>query len=278
VRKNVPESPRWPFIHGRADEAERIVGGIEDDIREETGEELEEPQDTMKVRQRESIPFPEIAKVAFTMYPKRAILGLALFVGQAFIYNGITFDLGTLFGTLYGVASGTVPLFIIIWALGNFAGPVTLGRLFDTVGREPMIFGTYLGPALVAVVLAGVLAYGIGGAWLFLGILVVCFFLASSGASAAYLTVSEIFPMETRALAIAFFYAVGTGVGEITGPLLFGKLIGSGNEGNVAIGFLIAAAVMAVGGIVEIFYGVKAEQAKLEDIAMPLTTADESDA
>lgn len=274
VRKNVPESPRWLFIHGQEDEAERIVGGIEDEVRDETGQELSEVDKTLTVRQRDVIPFREIAKVAFTQYPKRAVLGLALFVGQAFLYNGVTFNLGTLLATFYSVSSSMVPLFIIIWSLANFAGPLTLGRLFDTVGRKPMIAGTYLGSAAVAVVLAIVLVSGPSNVWLFMAILMVCFFLASSGASAAYLTVSEIFPMETRALAIAFFYAIGTAIGGITGPLLFGQLIGSGHRSTVSIAFYIGAAVMAVGGIVEIMFGVKAEGQTLEDIAKPLTAED----
>jgi len=164
-----------------------------------------------------------------------------------------------------------VPLFIIIWALGNFAGPVLLGRLFDTVGRKPMISGTYIGSAVVTVALAIIFVNDIGGPWLFLAVLVVAFFLASAGASAAYLTVSEIFPMETRALAIAFFYAIGTAVGGISGPLLFGHFIDSGSRFLVSVAFYIGAAVMALGGVVELFFGVKAERAQLEDIAMPLT-------
>ncbi len=275
VRRHVPESPRWLFIHGHEEEAERIVGDIEDDVRRETGQELEEPEDTLVVRQRTVIPFREIAKVAFTKYPKRAVLGLALFVGQAFIYNGVTFNLGTLLNGFYDVSSGMVPLFVIVWALANFAGPVTLGRLFDTVGRKPMIAGTYLGSAAVAVVLGIYLTGAEGNRWIFLAILAVTFFLASSGASAAYLTVSEIFPMETRALAIAFFYAVGTAVGGITGPLLFGRLIESGDRGLVAVAFYIGAGVMAIGGIVEILFGVKAEKGKLEDLAAPLTADEE---
>ena len=277
VRRHVPESPRWLFIHGQEDEAERIVGDIEDDVREETGQELEEPEDTLVIRQRTAIPFREIAKVAFTKYPKRAVLGLALFVGQAFIYNGVTFNLGTLLNGFYDVSSGMVPLFVIVWALANFAGPVTLGRLFDTVGRKPMIAGTYLGSAVVAVVLGLYLTGTEGNRWVFLAILAVTFFLASSGASAAYLTVSEIFPMETRALAIAFFYAVGTAVGGITGPLLFGQLIESGDRGLVALAFYIGAGVMAVGGIVEIFFGVKAEKSDLESLAAPLTSDEDTD-
>lgn len=277
VRRHVPESPRWLFIHGQEDEAERIVGDIEDDVREETGQELEDPEDTLVIRQRKTIPFREIAKVAFTKYPKRAVLGLALFIGQAFIYNGVTFNLGTLLNGFYDVSSGMVPLFVIVWALANFAGPVTLGRLFDTVGRKPMIAGTYLGSAVVVTVLGLYLTGTEGNRWIFLAILAAAFYLASSGASAAYLTVSEIFPMETRALAIAFFYAVGTAVGGITGPLLFGRLIESGDRGLVALAFYIGAGVMAIGGLVELVFGVKAEKSDLESLAAPLTSDEDTD-
>ncbi len=275
VRRHVPESPRWLFIHGREEEAEQIINDIEEMVRSETDEEeLEEPSDSLTVRQRTSIPFREIAKVAFTKYPRRAFLGLALFIGQAFIYNGVTFNLGTLLSTFYGVASGVVPIFIAIWALSNFFGPLTLGRLFDTIGRKPMISGTYIGSAVVAVVLGLTLASGSTNEWVFLAILAACFFLASSGASAAYLTVSEIFPMETRALAISFFYAVGTAVGGISGPLLFGQLINSDNRSLVSLAFYIGAGVMALAGVAELFLGVKAEQASLEDLAQPLTSED----
>ena len=144
VRRHVPESPRWLFIHGQEGEAERIVDEIEAGVREDTQQELAEPGKAMTVEQRETIPFREIAKVAFQKYPHRAILGLALFVGQAFLYNAITFDLGTILSEFFDVASGTVPWFILIFAAGNFMGPFLLGRLFDTVGRKPMIAGTYL--------------------------------------------------------------------------------------------------------------------------------------
>jgi MFS family permease len=274
VRRNVPESPRWLFIHGRQDEAEQIVDDIEREVERETGQELSKPDGTLTVRQRKTIPFTEIAKVAFTRYPKRAVLGLALFIGQAFLYNAVTFNLGTLLNGFYGVSSGIVPAFSMLWAVGNFAGPVLLGQLFDRVGRKPMIALSYLGSAAVAVALTVVFHGAIGGLWGFMAALVVCFFLASCGASAAYLTVSEIFPMETRALAIAFFYAVGTAVGGITGPLLFGQMIESGDRGQVAIAFLIGAAVMAIGGVVELLWGVNAEGKTLEDIAAPLTTAE----
>ena len=275
VRRNVPESPRWLFIHGRDQEAERIVGEIEGEVQRETGQPLPEPYGRpLRIRQRQTISFREIARVAFTLYPRRAVLGLALFIGQAFLYNGVTFNLGTLLSGFYGVPSAKVPLFYILWALSNFVGPLALGRLFDTVGRKPMITLAYVGSAIAAVILALVFVSQAGGVWTFMAVLIVAFFLASAGASAAYLTVSEIFPMETRALAIAFFYAVGTAIGGITGPLLFGELINSGLRSQVVWSFLVGAVVMAAAGLVELWLGVPAEQRPLEDLALPLTVDD----
>ena len=271
VRRHVPESPRWLFIHGREDEAERIVCGIEEGIEEERGEKLPVAEGSLTIRQRRAIPFREIAAVAFRKYPRRSILCLALFVGQAFLYNGITFNLGVLLSSFYDVGASLAPLFIIFWALSNFAGPVILGHFFDSVGRKPMITLAYLGSAVVTLPLAWVFLSQTGGLTAFMILLVITFFLASSGASAAYLTVSEIFPMETRALAIAFFYALGTAAGGIVGPLLFGSLIETGERIPVAIGFLIAAAVMSLGGVAELVFGVRAEGQELEDLATPLT-------
>jgi MFS family permease len=273
VRRTVPESPRWLFIHGREQQAERIVDGIEDGIRSETGQQLAQPSGSIAIRQRAAIPFREIAKVAWRRYPKRTVLGLSLFVGQAFLYNAVTFNLGTMLSSFFGVASGTVPLFIVIFAAGNFLGPLLLGRLFDTVGRRPMISGTYLLSAALTVLLAILLSGGGLTEWSFIALVGVTFFFASAGASAAYLTVSEVFPMETRALAIAFFYAVGTGLGGIIGPSLFGHMI-DGGMSEVAVGFYIGAAVMALGGLAELLFGVRAERVSLENIAKPLTAAD----
>jgi MFS family permease len=273
VRRQVPESPRWLFIHGRDEEAEQIVARIEEEARQEVGRELPEPEGDIVVRQREAIPFREIARVARERYPRRALLGLALFIGQAFLYNAVTFDLGTLLNVFYDVGSQSVPYFMVVFAVSNFLGPLLLGRWFDTVGRIPMIAGTYLGSAALVTVLGLLLLDGSLGKWGFMALVLATFFLASAGASSAYLTVSEVFPMETRALAIALFFAVGTAVGGITGPTLFGSFIHSGDADLVALGFFIGAAAMALGGIAELLWGVKAEQRSLEDIATPLTAA-----
>jgi MFS family permease len=271
VRRHVPESPRWLFIHGHEREAERIVDQIETEVRQQTGQELPPPSGEITVRQRAAIPFRELARVAIERYPRRAVLGLALFIGQAFLYNAVVFDLGTILHGFFGVTSGAVPLYAAIFAISNFLGPLLLGRLFDTVGRVPMISGTYLGSAALVAVLAVLLLTDSLTKWSFMALVLAAFFLASAGASSAYLTVSEIFPMETRALAIALFFAVGTAVGGITGPELFGQFIHSGDADLVALGFIIGATAMALGGIAELLLGVRAEQRPLEEIAEPLT-------
>ncbi|MFH0341891.1 MAG: MFS transporter [Chromatiales bacterium] len=259
VRRNVPESQRWLVIQGRKQEAEELVATIERRIEAESGRSLPKPQTTITICPRKTIGFVTIARTLFTLYPKRSLLCFSLFTGQAFLYNAIFFTYVLVLTTFYAVPSGDAPLYLIPFAIANFLGPVLLGRLFDTVGRRVMISGTYI--------LSGVLLTITG--YLFTeGVL-------TPGASAAYLTASEIFPIETRALAIAFFYAIGTGVGGIAGPLVFGNLIESAEAANVLIGYLIGAILMIAAGLIEAWIGVDAERKSLEDIARPLTEVQE---
>ncbi|MDQ2760215.1 MAG: MFS transporter [Actinomycetota bacterium] len=271
VRRSVPESPRWLFIHGREEEAEKVVSDIERQVHESTGRELPEPEGEMTVRQRRVIPLSMTVRSLVSLYPKRTVLGLALFVGQAFLYNSILFGLGNLLGIYFKVASGNVPYYLAVFAVGNLFGPLLLGRLFDTVGRKPMISGSYLLSGTLLIVTALLFeGHDLTAASLTLA-LTITFFFASAGVSAAYLTVSEIFPMETRALCISVFYAVGTGLGGIIGPLLFSHLVSSGKYSHAALAFIIGAVMMIIGGLVELVYGIKAEGRGLEDIATPLT-------
>jgi MFS family permease/CBS domain-containing protein len=271
VRRNVPESPRWMFIHGYDKEAEKLVADIERQVTESTGQQLIEPDRTIRIKQRKSIGLGTIASTVFKLYPRRTVLGLALLTGQAFLYNAIFFTYALVLTKFFHVGSSSVGWYILPFAVGNFAGPLLLGRWFDTIGRKPMIAGTYI--------ISGVLLLGTGilfqqhqltaatqtFAWC------VIFFFASAGASAAYLTVSEIFPMETRAMAIAFFYAFGTALGGISGPVIFGALIQTGKASAVFVGFALGAVLMIGAGLVEIFLGVECAGRELEDIAAPIS-------
>src|SRR3954462_12749496 len=274
VRRNLPESPRWLFIHGREDEAERIVADIERTVVDETGNQLHDVSDTITIRQRKSIGMALIARTVFTMYPKRTVLCFSLFVGQAFLYNGFFFTYGDTLTTFLDVKQ--TGYYIAVFAVSNFLGALLLSRLFDSVGRVKMIAGTYIASG-VLLAFTGVILGSLTAVTLTL-MGAIIFFMASAGASAAYLTASEVFPMETRALCIAFFYAIGTAAGGIAGPLLFGYLIdhatASGDISKIAIGYFIGAALMIAGGIIEAFLGVKAEGQALEDIAAPLTAED----
>ncbi len=277
VRRNVPESPRWLFIHGREEEGARIVRSIEETVVAETGKELPAVTTKITIRQRKTIGIGLIAKTVFTLYPKRTILCFSLFVGQAFLYNAFFFTYGSTLTTFHGVQQ--TGWYLAIFAASNFVGALLLSPLFDTLGRVRMITGTYvLSGVLLAV--TGFMLGGLTAATLTLMGSIV-FFFASAGASAAYLTASEIFPMETRALCIAFFYAIGTAAGGIAGPLLFGKLIEDASASKditqIAIGYFIGAALMVAGGIAEAVLGVRAEGKSLEDIAKPLTAEDEPD-
>jgi MFS family permease len=215
-----------------------------------------------------------VTKTVFKLYPKRTVLGLSLFIGQAFLYNSVFFTYALVLDKFYGVGADQVGWYIAAFAVGNFMGPLLLGRLFDSVGRTPMIAGTYILSGVLLAITAFLFQSGTLTATTQTLAWCLIFFFASAGASSAYLTVSEIFPMETRAMAISFFYAVGTAIGGITGPLLFGKLIQAGGETNVMYGYLLGAALMIAAGVVEIFLGVEAAQKQLEDVAKPLTAED----
>jgi MFS family permease len=273
VRRNVPESPRWLFIHGHARAAEHLADGIEERVERETGAKLPEPEESITIRQRKVIGFGTIAKTMFTLYPRRTFLGLSLFVGQAFLYNAITFGYAQILATFFHVTKDPGYYFAVI-AVGNLIGPLALGRLFDTVGRKPLIAGTYILSGALLLVTAYLFSQHLLTAVTLTACWTAVLLVASAGASGAYLTVSEVFPMETRALAIAFFYAIGTGVGGITGPLLFAKLVGTGKVPDTVIAFVIGAGLMIAAGVVEVIFGVKAERQSLESIARPLTAQD----
>jgi MFS family permease len=271
VRRHLPESPRWQLMNGRAREAEESISYIEHEV-EQSGKTLEPvPEDkAIELTPTTRIGYVALTRVLFREYPSRAVLGATLMITQSFLYNAIFFTYTLVLGKFFGVPSASQPLYLIAFAVGNLAGPLLLGHLFDTVGRRKMIFGTYATAGVLLAVTALLFNAGVLNATTQTLAWAVVFFFASAGASSAYLTVSESFPLEVRAKAIAVFFAIAQCFGAL-GPVIYGGLIGDGSEPvRLFWGYILGAVVMVVGGVVAWFLGIDAEGRSLEDIASPL--------
>ncbi|MGP9813575.1 MFS transporter [Rhodopseudomonas sp. NSM] len=275
MRLWIPESPRWLMIHGRPEQAEAIVAAIERTARA-APEAEHRIKSRIRLQTRSHTPLREVAHTLLIRYRQRSFVGLTLMVAQAFFYNAIFFTYALVLTDFFGIPVSHIGWYILPFAAGNFLGPLLLGRLFDTIGRRKMIAFTY---GVSGILLAGSgYLFSIGAltaqtqtiAWM------VIFFFASPAASAAYLTVSETFPLEVRALAIAIFYAIGTGIGGVAGPALFGVLIDTGSRATVFAGYLLGAGLMIVAAMVGWRYGVAAERKSLEQVARPLAAVEEN--
>jgi MFS family permease len=270
----LPESPRWLVTHGRAAEAEAVIDGIEEEFRSRGHDLPREALPVIRLTARSFTPLAEVMRTLFVVHRQRTLVGLSLMAAQAFFYNAIFFTYALVLTDFYGIRADQVGWYLLPFAAGNFLGPVLLGRLFDTIGRRPMITFTY---GLSGILLAGtgylfaigiLSAAGQTAAWM------VIFFFASAAASSAYLTVSETFPLEVRALAIAFFYAIGTGVGGVAGPWLFGALIDTGRRMSLFGGYLVGAVLMLAAAAIVARWGIAAERKPLEEVARPLAAVD----
>jgi MFS family permease len=270
MRMWIPESPRWLIVHGHPESAERIVAEIEASAGQPIDKQDEERLPKIRLQMRDHTPLREVAQTLFVQYRQRSFVGLVLMVAQAFFYNAIFFTYALVLTDFFGIPADHIGWYLLPFAAGNFLGPLVLGRLFDTLGRRMMITLTY-GVSGVLLAISGYLfSIDALSAQTQTALWMVIFFFASPAASSAYLTVSETFPIEIRALAIALFYAVGTGIGGVAGPALFGVLIDSGSRGSVFGGYLFGAFLMVIAAVVAWHYAVAAERRSLESVARPL--------